>query len=406
MDIRIFHVDLDAFFVAVERALDPSLVGEPVVVGGEPGGRGVVACASYEARAYGLHAGMSIAQAQRLCPHALFIKGQFARYRDTSHRFMGILGDYTPFLEPVGIDEAYMDMTGFEGLYGPPAQTARDIKSRVFRELGITVSVGIAGSKTTAKVASDFRKPDGLTEVPVGGDAAFLAPLPVEKLPGVGEKTAKVLREWGIRTIGDLARMPASTLRRLLGAWGDVILSHARGEGNSPVSPLSHAKSISRETTFYQDTLDMDFLMGTLRYLSERVGAQLRKEEKLARRGVLKLRYSDFQTVTRSLTFQKPTDADGDTFQAGAALLRKALAQRRAPVRLIGIGVAELVPRPPQLPLLEFYKDRDHDLALVMDTIREKYGFTSIQRGLTFSMGGRLHKDGGDYVLNTPALSR
>ena len=406
MAIRIFHVDLDAFFVAVERALDPSLVGKPVVVGGEPGGRGVVACASYEARAYGLHAGMSISQAQRLCPHALFLKGQFARYRDTSHRFMAILGDYTPFLEPIGIDEAYMDMTGFDGLYGPPAQTARDIKARVFRELGVTVSVGIAGSKTTAKVASDLRKPDGLTEVPVGGDGAFLAPLPVEKLPGVGEKTAKVLREWGIRTIGELAQVPAPTLRRLLGAWGDVLLRNARGEGASPVSPLAPAKSMSRETTFYQDTLDMDFLVGTLRYLIERVGAQLRREEKLARRGVLKLRYSDFQTVSRSLTFPRPTDADGDTFHAGVSLLKKALAQRRAPVRLIGIGLAELIPRPPQLPLMERYDDRDHSLALVVDAIREKYGFTSIQRGLTFSLERHLQSEDGDHLLNTSALFR
>jgi DNA polymerase-4 len=404
MAIRIFHVDLDAFFVAVERALDPSLVGKPVVVGGEPGGRGVVACASYEARAYGLHAGMSISQAQRLCPHALFLKGRFTRYRDTSHRFMVILGDYTPFLEPVGIDEAYMDMTGFEALYGPMTQTARDIKARVFRELGVTVSVGIAGSKVTAKVASDLRKPDGLTEVPVGGDAPFLAPLPVGKLPGVGEKTARVLNKWGIRTIGELAQMPAPTLRRLLGAWGDVFLRSARGEGTSTVSPLALAKSISRETTFYRDTLDMDFLVGTLRYLSERVGAQLRRKEKLARRAVLKLRYGDFQTVSRYFTFPRPTDADGDIFYAGFSLLKTALAQRRAPVRLIGIGLAELMPRPPQLPLMKRHDDKDHSLALVVDAIREKYGFTSIQRGLTFSLDHHLQSADGHDILNASAL--
>lgn len=403
---RIFHVDLDAFFVAVERALDPSLNGRPVVVGGEPGGRGVVACASYEARAYGLHAGMPLSQAYRLCPHAVYLRGRYGRYQEVSQGFMAILESYTPFLEPVGIDEAYMDMTGFDGLYGPLADVARELKARVHQELGVTVSVGIAGSKPTAKVASDHCKPDGLQEVPPGGDASFLAPLAVEKLPGVGEKTARTLRGWGIATVGDLSRVPPSVLRRLVGAWGDVLHGSARGEDTSPVSPLGPAKSISRETTFGQDTLDMDFLVSTLRYLGERVGAQLRKEGKRAHRAVLKLRYGDFQTISRHRVLANPGDTDEDIFRVGHSLLRGALEQRRAPVRLIGTGVMDLLPRTSQLSLLDSRMERGHNLALAVDTIRGKYGFTSIQRGLTFSLDRHYRIEEGSYLLKTSSLSR
>ena len=399
-------MDLDAFFVAVERALDPTLEGKPVVVGAEPGARGVVACASYEARTYGLHAGMPISRAQRLCPNAVYLKGSFARYQDVSKRFMAILESYTPLFEPMGIDEAYMDMTGFDGLYGPLAGVAADIRTRVFTELGVTASVGIASSKITAKVASDLCKPNGLQEVPVGGDAFFLAPLPIEKLPGVGEKTARTLKEWRITTIWELAQLPSSTLRRLVGVWGDTQSLHAGGEDRSPVSAAAPAKSISWETTFYRDTLDMDFLAGTLRYLSERVGAHLRREEKVARRVALKLRYGDFQTISRNHTLTRPTDGDDDTFRAGFSMMKKALEQRRAPVRLIGIGVAELTPRASQLSFLDTREGKSQDLARAMDFIRGKYGFTSIQRGLTLSLGRHFHVEGGDYLLKTSALSR
>ena len=406
MDKQIFHIDLDAFFVAVERALDPSLVGKPVVVGGELGARGVVVCASYEARPYGLRAGMPLARAQKLCPHAIYLKGRFARYQEVSRMFMDILGDYTPFLEPMGIDEAYMDMTGFDKLYGPLSQVAMDIKARVLRELGVTVSVGIAGSKIAAKVASDQCKPDGLLEIPVGGDASFLAPLAVRKLPGVGEKTAKVLIEWRITTIGELAQVPPATLRRLVGSWGDNLHMWANGEDNSRVSPPGPAKSISRETTFPQDTLDINFLTGTLHYLSERVGAQLRREEKLARRVVLKLRYEDFQTLSRHHTRPRPAFGDEDIFEPGVSLLKRALEQRRSPVRLIGIGVTDFVPRASQLSLLERCDDRSQDLALAVDAIRRKYGFVSIQRGATFCLESHFQVESGDYLLKTSALSR
>ena len=299
-----------------------------------------------------------------------------------------------------------MDMTGFDGLYGPLAGVAMDIRARVFTELGITASVGIAISKITAKVASDHCKPNGLLEVSVGGDASFLAPLSIEKLPGVGEKTARTLKEWRITTIGELARWPSSALRRLLGAWGDALHLHARGEDRSPVSPTAPAKSISRETTFYRDTLDMDFLTGTLRYLSERVGAHLRKEGEVACRVALKLRYGDFQTISRHRTLTRPTDDDEGTFRAGLSMMKKALEQRRSPVRLIGIGEAELTPRASQLSFLDSRDGKSQNLALALDSIRGKYGFTSIQRGLTFSLGRYFQVEDGEYLLKTSALSR
>ena len=317
---------------------------------------------------------------------------------------MDILAGYTPFFEAMGIDEAFMDMTGFDGLYGPLAGVAKEIKTRVNKELGIIASIGIAGSKSTAKVASDLCKPDGLLEVPVGEDAAFLAPLSVEKLPGVGQKTANTLKEWQINTIGDLASLSPSVLRRLVGIWGDTLHLHATGEGSSPVSPPGPAKSISRETTFYRDTLDMGFLAGTLRYLSERVGASLRREEKIARRVVLKLRYSDFQTITRHHTLPRPGDGDDEVFDAGLSILHKALDQRRALVRLIGIGVANLTPKARQMSFLELAEVREQDLCRAMDAIRGKYGFTSIQRGLTFSLGSHFQVEHGDYLLKTASL--
>jgi len=200
--VRIMHIDLDAFFVSVEQALSPELRGKPVVVGGKPDRRGVVASASYEARRFGLHAGMPLATAYRLCSQAVFIEGSFSRYRDASQRFMNILADFSPYLEPVSLDEAYLDVTGFESLYGSIHQMAVAIKQRIKNELGLCASIGIASCKVVAKVASELSKPDGLLEVAAGEEHSFLAPLPIAKLPGIGKKTERVLGGLGIATIG------------------------------------------------------------------------------------------------------------------------------------------------------------------------------------------------------------
>ena len=388
---RIFHIDLDAFFVAVERAHNPALVGKPVVVGGEAKARGVVTCASYEARWYGLKAGMPLWKAHRLCPHAIFLAGRFHRYKEVSDGFLEILGSFSPFLEPLGLDEAFMDMTGFESLYGPLANAAGGVKASIRRELKVTASVGIASSKVAAKVASDYGKPDGLVEISPGDDARFLSLLPVEQLPGVGAKTGVVLRTvLGVDAVGQLAQVSPPVLRRTFGAWGDLLHLWANGLDHSPVAAPGEPKSISRETTFVQDTGDRSFLLATLRYLAERVGAELRQGKKRARSIGVKVRYADFETITRRRTLNIPSADDQTIFETGAGLLIKALQERNEKVRLIGIGVAELEAGTEQLAFFECPQKRAEKLSVAMDKVRSKYGFTSLADGQDLSSGATV----------------
>ena len=377
----IIHIDLDSFFVSVEQVLNPELKGKPVVVGGRPDRRGVVATASYEARAFGLHSGMPLVTAARLCPEAIFIEGNFARYREFSRKFMAILSDFTPFIEPMGIDEAYLDVTGFESIYGSIRQMAVSMKEKIQNELGLSASVGIAGCKVVAKVASDFSKPDGLTEVPPGGERDFLAPLPVEKLPGVGKQTEKVLKGLGVHTIGELSRTPSHTLKSRLGTAGEMLHRFANGIDDRKVLPPGEAKSISRETTFGEDTRERSLLEATLWTQSEKVGADLRKQGKQARCVTLKLRYADFSTITRSHTLGESIDTDRAIFEEGIELLERALAMEKQAVRLVGIGVSNLVEASRQSTLFAPSAPRLEELNKAIDRIRDRYGFESIQTG-------------------------
>lgn len=399
------HIDLDAFFVSVERALNPELKGKPVVVGGRPGGRGVVAAASYEARAFGLKSAMPLKTAYRLCPQAIFVEGSYPTYREASQKFMAILTDFSPFIEPMGIDEAYLDVTGFESLYGSIHQMAVKIKERVKKELGLPVSIGIAGSKMVAKIASALSKPDGLLEVASGEECSFLAPLPIGKLPGVGKKTEPILLGLGIDTIGKLAITPLSVLKSRFGVFGEVSRRFANGIDDRKVEPPAAAKSISRETTFDKDTRNRAFLEATLRYLSERVGVELREQGKQARCINLKLRFADFTTITRSHTLNQPTNADQNIFSTGTKLLNKALAGQKQPVRLVGIGVSNLV-EGKQLDMLDSSGRRLEQLNKTLDRIRQKYGFTSIQTGRTLLLKDIFPEDEEGYTLHTPSLSR
>jgi len=396
---------MDAFFVSVEELANPSLVGKPVVVGGDPDGRGVVAAASYEARKFGLHSGMPLARASRLCPQAIFIEGNFRRYRDASRKFMAILADFSPQLEPAGLDEAYLDVTGFESLHGSLREMAAAIKKRIKDELGLCASVGIAGGKVVAKVASDKSKPDGLLEVPEGGDGAFLAPLPVGDLPGVGKKGQQVLKKLGIATIGQLANLPVSALKERFGSYGETLHKHANGIDDSRVTAPGEAKSISRETTFAEDSRDTALLTATLRYLGERVGGSLRKQGKRARCVSLKLRYADFTTITRQQTLPRPQDADQAIFAAGERLLARELAGSRQAVRLVGIGVSRLTPGR-QLDMFDTTDLRLERLDKAIDRIRDRYGFRAIQTGRTLRLRDVFPGDGKDYTLSTPSLSR
>ncbi|MFC2049704.1 DNA polymerase IV [Chloroflexota bacterium] len=402
---HILHIDLDAFFVSVEQAFAPELCGKPVVVGGRPERRGVVASASYEARAFGIRAGMPLTQAYRLCPKAIFLQGSFPVYRSASERFMEILADFSPCLEPAGLDEAYLDITGCEA-HGTPRQLALHIKERVKKELKLVASVGVASCKVVAKIASDLGKPDGLVEVTAGQEKEFLVPLPVASLPGVGEKTEQALKAMGIRTIGQLATLSLETMKSRFGAAGVMIHHYANGIDNRDVELPGEAKSISRETTFAEDTLDHAFLQAILRYLCERVGAELRQESKHARTITLKLRYADFETITRRISSKEATDADEAIFAGAVKLLDQALAKKQKLVRLIGVGVSNLIGYGKQLNLLDSRPQRLWNLDKAIDRIRNKYGFTSIQTGRTLLLKDVFASREADYTLETPSLSR
>jgi DNA polymerase-4 len=406
MPRRIMHIDLDAFFVSVEQVADPSLKGKPVVVGGRPKGRGVVAAASYEARAFGLHSGMPLVTASRLCPQAIFIQGSFPKYREASRKFMEMLADFSPYLEPMGLDEAYLDATGFESLHGSAKQMAQKIKQRVKKELGINASIGIASGKVVAKVASALAKPDGLLEVGGGEEAAFLAPLPIVRLPGIGKKTEPKLKSLGIDTIGKLSAMPLKALKSHFGASGELLKRFASGIDDREVEPPAAAKSTSRETTFAKDIKDPARLESTLRYLGERVGADLRQKGKRARCVTLKLRFSDFATITRRRTLSQSTDTDQLIFETGQKLLKQALSGEKRAVRLIGIGVSELVEAGRQLDMMDSSAQRQEQLNRTIDRIRRKYGFTAIQTGRTLKLKEIFPENDGGYTLQTPSLSR
>jgi len=377
----IIHVDLDAFFVSVEQALDPTLKGKTVIVGGHSP-RGVVSSASYEARSYGIRAGMPLTQAHRLCPQAIFLQGEFSRYYQASQRFMDILKDMTPDVEPLGLDEAYLDVSGF----GPAREIALQMKRRIKQELDLTASVGIASCKVVAKVASDLSKPDGLLEVAPGEERTFLAPLPVGKLPGVGKKTKRLLEEMGVTTIGQLAALPSSILRQTFGVAGATLHQYANGIDESKVEAVTQVKSIGRETTFAEDTLDRGFLEAMLRYLSEQVGAELREQDKQARCITLKLRYADFETIARSRTLRGTTNRDHIIFEVGTQLLEKALSQSRKLVRLIGIRVSNFIGAERQLEMIDATANKLEQVDKAVEHIRQKHGFASIQTGRTLTL--------------------
>ena len=400
---RIMHIDLDAFFVSVEQVLNSELRGKPVVVGGNPDRRGVVAAASYEARAFGLHSGMPLITASRLCPQAVFIEGNFARYRAASKKFMTILADFTPYLEPMGLDEAYLDVSGFESIHGSIRQMGEAIRERIRRELGICASAGIAGCKIVAKVASDAAKPDGLLEVPEGGEASFLAPLPIAELPGIGKKSQGVLKGMGVETIGQLAALLPDILKHRFGVSGVIMCNHAKGIDGSSVQAPGEAKSISRETTFMNDTRDEKYLEATLQYLSEKIGNTLRRHGKRAGCVSLKLRYADFTTITRQQTLSRASDTDRVIFDVGNRLLRKELAANRQSVRLLGIGVSGFTDGR-QLSMLDMSGIKQEKLNRAVDRIRQRYGFQAIETGRTLLLKDVFPVDNKDETLSMTSV--
>ncbi len=395
MERKIAHIDLDAFFVAVEQAQDPSLKGKPVIVGGDPEGRGVVAAASYEARSYGVHSAMPLAAAKRLCPGAVFLRGNWENYSRYSQGFYRILARHTPEVAPVSIDEAYLDLTGLRRLSGPAADICHRIHQEVRRELDLSASIGLSTGRLVSKIASGCAKPGGMICVLPGCEARFLTPLPIGRLPGIGEKSLPRFQALGLNTIGDLARLDARLLEAAFGKWGASLHMRANGMDAAPWEQgydpgeagerltlrRGGPKSISREITFEEDTADISLLQAHLHHLLERAAAGLREEGLLARGVTVKLRYSDFTNVSRSLTLPEPTDLDKPLFLAALELLERAFA-RRVRVRLVGVSL-HVADRPPaQLSLFaDGGEKRLRALSAGIDRIRGRHGFDSVVVG-------------------------
>ncbi len=382
----ILHVDLDAFFAAVEQRDRPELRGRPVVVGGGGGedSRGVVSAASYEARVFGIHSAMSLREAYRRCPDAVFLPVDGRRYQAASRDVMAILRRYTPQVEPISIDEAFLDVTGSFALFGDGPAIARRIKDDVRAEVGLTASVGVAGTKLVAKVASDLRKPDGLVVVPVGDEAAFLAPLPIGRLWGVGDKTAVALREYSVRTIGDLAALPPDLLVRRFGKHGASLVDRARGIDPDPVHDGDPAKSVGHEHTFEVDTSDPEVIERTLLAMSDGVAGRLRSAGVRAGTVAVKIRDSGFRTITRQRTLAEPTDLTGPIYATALELARPEIRGMR--VRLLGVTASNLGERE-QLSLFESGEPRHRRAIEAADALRRRYGERAVTRARLLGAG-------------------
>jgi DNA polymerase-4 len=378
---------MDAFYASVEVLDDPSLRGRPVIVGGDPNARGVVSAASYEARAFGVHSAMPLRTAARLCPHGVFLPGRFDRYRELSRQVMRIFASYTPMVEPISLDEAFMDVTASRAAFGDGEAIATALKRRVLEEVGLVVSVGVATNKLCAKVASDLRKPDALVVVPPGEEAAFLAPLPVSRLWGVGPQSRQALADYGVTTIGQLAALPEGTLRRRFGAHGAELRLRALGVDPAPVVSGQAPKSIGHELTFDHDVTDPARLEATLLDLAESVASRLRHHHMAAGGVQLKLRYEGFDTITRQAPLGHQARESEVIYQMGVTLLRKALAPDRA-VRLIGLTAIGLT-AVQQLTLFDAPERADR-ITQSIDAVRDRFGEKAITRARL--IGHRDHR--------------
>jgi DNA polymerase-4 len=395
-----FHVDMDAFFVSVEQLFDPSLKGKPVVVGGRPNERGVVSAASYEARRFGVHSAMPLRTAYRLCPHATFVEGHPDRYRDCSRQVFTVLNRFSPLVEMASIDEAYLDMTGTERLHGPPLRAAHALHEAVKRETRLNCSVGIAASRMVAKVCSDQAKPNGALWVIPGQESRFLSPLDVRKIPGVGKVTEKNLHDLGIRKVGDLARYSDEWLERRFGKWGLALAGKSRGEDaggwfDEEIGGGEGPKSISHEHTFNEDTADAESIDAVLARLCEMVARRLREHGLRARTVQLKLRYSDFSTITRAHSIERPTQFDTELLAHARALLQRNWKPGTL-VRLLGVHASHFDQSGDQLDLLD--EDRHerwrHALAAA-DRLRDRFGESavSLAAGLKGNFRERVHEN-------------
>jgi len=376
----IIHVDMNAFFASIEQKANPRLQGKPVIVGGSPHSRTVVATASYEAREYGVKTGMPLAEARRLCPQAVLVEGNSAKYIDTSLEIIKILNEFTDQVEIFSIDEAFLDVTGSQVLFGRPKEIGRKIKERLKKEIGLSCSIGIAPNKLLAKLASEMEKPDGLVEIEEEEVLKILASLPVEKLCGIGEKTASYLSQLGIRTAKELGNAPVDLLVHHFGIIGHLLSQMGKGiDGSRVVSYTEEGgvKSMGHSYTLPVDTWDMEMIRTVLLRLSEQVGRRLRKAGYKGRRVTLILRYSDFFTFTRDLSIPDYINYGLDIYYVALRILRR-IGRLAKPVRLVGVKVSNLISDSGQLYLLESYKKREA-LIGALDRINDRFGEFTLQ---------------------------
>jgi DNA polymerase-4 len=394
----ILHCDMDAFYASVEERDRPELVGRPVIVGGSPEKRGVVAAANDVARKCGVHSAMPAATAHPLPVEGIFLHPRISYYAEVSRQIREIFERFTPLVEPLSLDEAFLDVTGSQHLFGPTAEIGRKIKQAVREETRLVVSVGVAPNKFLAKIASDLRKPDGFVVVEPGRVQEFLDPLPVERLWGVGKQSNRVFQGLGIRTIGQLRQWPVETLKSRFGSSGECLWELAHGIDDRPVVPEREARSISHETTFEQDVDDPEVLRAWLVDLTEQVGWRLRRHGLRGRTVHLKVRFADFTTITRSQTLPEPTDITHELWQAADDVLCHRLPADHLSVRLLGMGVGSFETGPIQGLLFDRdQRQKQAGLDAAADHIRERFGSSALRRAasLAHEKDGR-HDPGGN----------
>lgn len=390
----IVHVDMDAFFASVEQLHHPEWRGKPVIVGADPKGgkgRGVVSTASYEARQYGIHSAMPISKAYRLCPHGIYVPPHGDLYSHYSRQVFEILYQFTPLVEVISIDEAFLDVTGSLHLFRSVEGVAAQIKDRICTKTGLSASLGIAPNKSVAKIASDYQKPDGLTIVAPENIQDFLDPLPIRKLFGVGEKTYETLHHLGISTVADLRRYPAEFLEKRFGEAGEHLYRMARGIDERQVQVNEEIKSISHETTFETDQTDPELISNTLLHLSAKVSQRLRKHGLKGKTIQLKIRFFDFTTFTRRKTLTNHTNLTEDIFRLGKKMLDEFQpSELSKPIRLIGIGVSHLVDeKGTQISLWDVQNEKKLALEKIVDQLQEKFGKSAIVPANTLSFRKR-----------------
>lgn len=378
----ILHIDMDAFYASVEVRDRPELADQPVIVGGTPEGRGVVCAANYIARQYGVHSAMPAARAKRLCPQAVFLPSRLDYYAEVSTQIRDIFQRFTPLVEPLSLDEAFLDVVGSEQLFGPATEIGRRIKEMIRAEVQLVASVGVAPNKFLAKIASDLDKPDGFVVVEPGEVQEFLEPLPVERIWGVGRQGSRVFHRLGIRTIGQLSQLPLESLRSQFGSSGEHFWQLARGIDNREVVPDREAKSISHETTFATDIDDPEMLRAWLLELTEQVAMRLRRHGLRGSTVQIKVRFADFRTITRAQKLREPTNCTEALWQAVSDMLTTRLPAKHQAVRLLGMGVSSIDRSDLRQAQLFGDDEREKQAALdhTADEIRGRFGKSSLRR--------------------------